>query len=260
MSRSNHNNVISFVAHGAANVEIHRHHCYQIVASVRGTFRCSLSNVDHPASRGFVINQNVPHSCQAPDASVLVYFVDAESYCGWQLRELLAENDAVDFASLLSESELTRMNESGYEQMTASDLRVVSDKLFELILSIHSLPNEPEIDSRVVAAMKFIDEALPESINLERVSDVMHLSVDRSRHLFAQQTGTPFSQYVLWKRIRRVIASVLNDQRDLTTASLAEGFADQAHFCRTFTRMFGMSPKSHLKNSRFVQFLNPRTW
>jgi len=81
---------------------------------------------------------------------------------------------------------------------------------------------------------------------------LIHLSPERARHLFARETGVPFSQYVLWKRVRKVIALVVRDGSTLGEAALAAGFADQAHFNRIFKRMFGISPKTHLKNSRSV--------
>ncbi|MGI8555755.1 MAG: hypothetical protein ACR2LT_05315 [Pyrinomonadaceae bacterium] len=34
--------VISFAAHNAKNVEVHRHHCFQIVAAVKGDFACTI--------------------------------------------------------------------------------------------------------------------------------------------------------------------------------------------------------------------------
>jgi AraC-like DNA-binding protein len=43
----------------------------------------------------------------------------------------------------------------------------------------------------------------------------------------------------------------------MSTASIQNGFTDQAHFTRLFRRTFGVSAKDLLKNSRYVQFLTP---
>ena len=67
----------------------------------------------------------------------------------------------------------------------------------------------------------------------------------------------PFSQYILWKRIKQVIFQVLQNGVPMATAAVQNGFTDQAHFARLFRRTFGVSAKQLLKNSRYVQFLTP---
>ena len=129
--------------------------------------------------------------------------------------------------------------------------------IFSTILPTPFQQSESLSDERVTKAVNFIETNLAESLNLEDIADLMFLSTERARHLFAQKTGSPFSQYILWKRIKQVIIASLQDNLSLTEAALNSGFADQSHFTRTFKKTFGMSPKTHLKNSRFVQFLNP---
>lgn len=250
-------NVISFVAHNAARVEVHRHHCFQIVAAIKGDFGCTIGGNSYSRRKGFIVNQNITHSCQAENASVIVYFIDAESYHGWQLKELLAGEKFLDIEQFFSESELNRFCAEGNQDLPKAKLKNLADEVFHCVLPENVSLNENLTDERIVKTLDFIDANLSESIRLEQIADLIFLSPERTRHLFAQQTGSPFSQYVLWKRIKQVIISVLQNEQTLTEAALEFGFADQAHFCRIFKRMFGMSPKTHLKNSRFVQFLNP---
>ncbi len=158
-------NIISFVAHGA-KVEVHRHHCFQILLSINSTFDCTIGGLAYKDKTGFLINQDIPHSCSAQAASVFIYFIDAESYYGWLLREMLAGENFIDL-----EAFFTR-----------------------------------------------------------------------------QQCETYFTNVL-----------IVRDHVSLTNAALESGFADQAHFCRTFKRMFGINAKTLLKNSRYVQFLNPLT-
>lgn len=250
-------NIISFVAHNAARVEVHRHHCFQIVAAVKGDFACTIVGNYFPSKKGFIVNQNVTHSCQAENASVIVYFIDAESYQGWQLKELLAGEKFLDAERFFFESESKRFCADGNERFPKTELRNLANEIFQCLLPANVSPNENLNDERIVKCLDFIDENLSESIRLEQIADLIFLSPERARHIFAQQTGSPFSQYVLWKRIKQVIISVLQNEQSLTEAAFRFGFSDQAHFCRVFKRVFGMSPKTHLKNSRFVQFLNP---
>lgn len=250
-------NIISFVAHNAARVEVHRHHCFQIVASIKGSFACTIDGKSYQRKIGFIINQSVVHSCQAQGASVIVYFIDAESYYGWQLREMLAGKPFLDIEDFFAEGETARICANGNERLPKFELKKIADEIFETVLPQPNKPDRHFLDGRIGKALKFIETNLRESIRLEDVADQMFLSPERARHLFVQATGSPFSQFLLWKRIKAVIIASLTQGLSLTEAALKCGFSDQAHFCRVFKRTFGMSPKTHLKNSRFVQFLNP---
>jgi AraC family transcriptional regulator len=54
------------------------------------------------------------------------------------------------------------------------------------------------------------------------------------------ETGIRFRPYVLWLRLEIAVASYAAGN-SLTEASYAGGFADSAHFSRTFKRMFGVA-------------------
>ncbi len=64
--------------------------------------------------------------------------------------------------------------------------------------------------------------------------------------------GIPIRRYVLWERLLLAIQQ-LTGGVTLTEAAHWAGFSDSAHFSRTFTRMFGLSPSLLTKNSQFVQ-------
>ena len=70
-------------------------------------------------------------------------------------------------------------------------------------------------------------------------SEGVFLSPSRLRHLFVEQTGLAFKTYVLWLRLQRALRAYA-DGANLTEAAHAAGFADSAHFSRTFKRTFGL--------------------
>jgi AraC-like DNA-binding protein len=71
----------------------------------------------------------------------------------------------------------------------------------------------------------------------------VHLSPDRFRHLFMKETGVGFRAYLLWQRLDCSLTAYVDGQT-LTEAAQTGGFADSAHFSRTFRRMFGIAPAS----------------
>jgi len=74
---------------------------------------------------------------------------------------------------------------------------------------------------------------------MSEIAEAVHLSAERFRHLFLQETGIRFRPYVLWLRLELAVAAYAAGH-NLTEASHAGGFADSAHFSRTFRRMFGV--------------------
>jgi len=54
-----------------------------------------------------------------------------------------------------------------------------------------------------------------------------------------EQTGLSFRSYLLWLRITKALG-IISEGRTLTEAAHVAGFADSAHFSRTFRRMFGI--------------------
>lgn len=86
-----------------------------------------------------------------------------------------------------------------------------------------------------------------EDLSLGRISAGVGLSPGRFRHLFRDQTGVSYSAYRLWARTRRAVL-MLADQPQLIDVAHAAGFADQAHFSRTFLRTFGLRPSEFAQN------------
>jgi AraC-like DNA-binding protein len=232
--------MISFLARHAM-VDVHYHQCFQVVVSLKRPIDSVIDGTLHQGLCGFFVNQYVPHSCRAEDSPALVYFIDAESYQGWQLKNML---DGRPFLAI-----------DAIPEVTDKDMLRFSEDLLEGWLpgSTWSRP----IDERIVAALAYIDGRLDEPLALEEVAGKVYLSAERLRHLFVQEMGVAFSQWVLWKRIKNVIFQVLQKEAPMSAASVQSGFTDQAHFARIFRRTFGVSAKEMLKNSRYVQFLSP---
>jgi AraC-like DNA-binding protein len=82
-----------------------------------------------------------------------------------------------------------------------------------------------------------------EAARLGEAARSAHLSPERFRHLFVEQTGMRFRPYVLWLRLERALEAYAAGA-SLTDAAQAGGFADSAHLSRTFRRMFGVAPAS----------------
>lgn len=99
----------------------------------------------------------------------------------------------------------------------------------------------PRLDKRVDSAMRWL--ASDPAVSVQAVADQQRMSATRLRHLVQQATGFPLRAHRLWHRTLRAIELQLQG-RSLATAASEAGFADQAHFTRSFTRFFGRTPSS----------------
>lgn len=76
---------------------------------------------------------------------------------------------------------------------------------------------------------------------IEELAKSCNVSVSRFIHLFSEQMNMPFKSYYLWLKLRRALLEIKSGN-DVTEASYNAGFADSAHFSRTFRHTFGFSP------------------
>ena len=250
------NNIISFVARHAS-VEVHYHQCFQLVVSLHIPFNCIIDGKGHQQLNGFLINQNITHSCDAGATEVLIYFIDAESWLGWHLKEILGGQAFVPIDTLLTEQDLKEIAAQYRQATTLPGLQQTGEDLLGKIIPSRQESLNRNIDERIVKAIDYIDLNLDNPLALEHIAKQVFLSAERLRHLFAQETGIPFSQYILWKRIKGVLIQVIKGKYSMASAAIQNGFTDQPHFTRLFKRTFGVSAGNMLKNSRFVQFLTP---
>ena len=240
-----------------AIVDVHYHQCFQIVISLDAPFNSTIDGNNYSQLTGFLLNQGITHSCDSRATEVLVYFIDADSYQGWQFREMLSGNAFVRIEQLLTAEELDHAAGDYRRTKAAPDLRAAALTLMDMLLPSPAAPLPRPVDARLTTALAYIDANLDDPLALEDLAAQVFLSTERLRHLFASETGIPFSQYVLWRRIKGVLSQVVEEGASMATAAIHYGFTDQAHFARLFKRTFGVSATQLLKNSRFIQFVSP---
>jgi AraC family transcriptional regulator len=123
--------------------------------------------------------------------------------------------------------------EASYEGVKAVCMQLIQD----LSGTVHREPT----DARVLAAIEYIRQRVDQPVSLEEVAGAAHLSPERFRHLFVEETGMPLRTYLLWRRLLHVW-TLLMDGQTLSAAAHAAGFADSAHLSRTARTMFGLPP------------------
>lgn len=83
---------------------------------------------------------------------------------------------------------------------------------------------------------------LADDIQLQTVSDLVNLSRSYFSRAFKTSTGLAPHQWLLQARIAKAKQLLLDADLPLAQIAIDIGFADQAHFTRTFRRAVGQSP------------------
>ncbi|MBB3020382.1 AraC-like DNA-binding protein [Microvirga lupini] len=225
---------------GQPSTRLHAHHAIQITLSAGGRFaiRTEDGRTDGPA---VIIGSNVPHAFE-PEGKVALLFVEPESRAGQALtgrfagapvtrREAPCLGDAQDrLASLWTEPR--------------PDNEIVETLGRQIVESIvgESLPPST-LDPRIARTLDWLTPRIGEGVGLAEASAIACLSDSRFSHLFAAEVGLPFRSYLLWRRLMLAVERI-SAGSSLTAAAHDAGFADSAHFSRTFHRMFGVPAAS----------------
>jgi AraC family transcriptional regulator len=229
---------------GEQPTEVHSHHAVQISLALSGDGILLRGNEGAwNTYRAAIVAANAEHAFDGGGHFIANVFVEPESREGQLLQQrcIGAGIQAVPDGALASEATALF---TAY-QSTASNpvLTAAARAVIARLAATTDMP-QTTLDPRIKRALELIRaRILDESIPLADVADAAHLSPDRFRHLFLAETGIRFRPYVLWLRIEIALAAYAAHS-NLTDAAQAGGFADSAHFSRSFKSMFGISPSA----------------
>ncbi len=111
---------------------------------------------------------------------------------------------------------------------------------------LDGVANAPESNSGLVReCIRFMHDNLSAKLSVPGIAARVHLSPSRLSHLFKAETGVSVMDYLVRARLdeaKRLLASPHS-----AVARVAEqvGFADPAHFSRSFKRAEGISPSAY---------------
>jgi AraC family transcriptional regulator len=217
--------------------DFHAHHAIQIALTLDGAFDLHVgdSRVSGPAA---AVAADVRHAFE-PTGAIALLFVEPESAAGRAIStQLLADAPAAALPVHLLGDAPDRLLQ--VFRAPDADTRALRDTGLAMIRQIAGEAAAPALDHRVQATIAWAAERLDRRLGVSEAARHVGLSVDRMSHLFVEQTGLPFRTYLLWLRLTKAVESMAAGA-SLTEAAHEAGFADSAHFSRTFRRMFGVA-------------------
>ena len=234
-----------------ADLRPHAHHAIQVTFQLKGWFEIDVGG-EKLAGPVAAVGPDTCHSFRASGAMAFL-FIAPESSTGIAIRNLLFDDQPwtnIARGSLAASLEALR---SSFENSGSDEeLRRVGQAILDT--ARRTAPSKMT-DPRVLAMIDYARQNLDGRVSLPAAAGRAALSPSRARHLFVAQTGLPFKTYVLWLRIELAVALYAAGS-SLTEAAHEAGFADSAHFSRTFKKTFGLAAAGlRLQQERETQML-----
>lgn len=214
---------------------MHRHHAYQLTFTLGGHFFLHFDGESTGGPVG-VVPPDVPHAFEAY-GQIAHLFIEPESRAGRSLEKILGDGSELS-DKLVKDWGVPGMIKQAFDAVDDPNaaLRDVGIRICE---QISGQVRAAEPDRRVRVMLAWASDNLDSTIGMAEAASHAGLSASRASHLFVEETGIPFRQFVLWLRLTRAVQAYATG-RSLTTAAHEAGFADSAHLSRTFRRMFGL--------------------
>jgi AraC-like DNA-binding protein len=238
---------------GFDEADEHAHHAVQVTIALDGRFEVETAR-SRRSALAVAVAPDAPHRFRS-QGLIGFLFVAPEGRLGRALAERwFGKDDLAEVGAGLPEGLLDRLRPALDQGMADSELTDIGRALAEGLAGGGAPARLP--DARIRAVIAAARERPDSPPTLAEAAALAGLSPGRLRHLFVEETGLPLKSYWLWQRLGRAVDGY-GRGASLTEAAHDAGFADSAHFSRTFRRTFGAPATALRRTSPSVQ--SPRS-
>ena len=104
-----------------------------------------------------------------------------------------------------------------------------------------------KVDSSFLRCKEFIDNHFTETISIEQLSQIAHMSVSGFSHNFKKFLGIAPLQYLTRLRIGLSQKMLISTDKSIADVATAVGYDNISHFNNQFKKFVGTSPKNYRK-------------
>jgi ligand-binding sensor protein/AraC-like DNA-binding protein len=162
-----------------------------------------------------------------------------ESLVGYLVeREIRHKNDTQTYQWLL------RMNEIGGPDGTELQELRPPEPVKE------KLPGQMELSksSPVYPAVAYIHSHLGESVSMNAMANLCHLSPSYFSRLFRREVGEGFTDYIGRRKVQQAKWELRNTSKSISQISMELGYMNTSYFINLFKRFEGITPLSYRQN------------
>lgn len=128
---------------------------------------------------------------------------------------------------------------------SVSEAEALNDEMgLEFASRMKKLHENPPVSPAVRKAANYISDHLGGKLTAERIAAEIGYNRSYLSALFKRETGTSITDHILAKRIETA-SSMIRNGVPLSQIAQSLGFSSQSHFCASFRRRMGMSPKEY---------------
>lgn len=193
-----------------------------------------------------LIGPDCPHALDGAGAPLALLYLLPESAEGLRLaRAPRVVEDLPEAPARRMRQPLRRCLDQG------ADLAELDGLAGELVASLRPAGARPALDRRIARVLELLGGHPETPAPLAATAARVGLSPGRLTHLFHEEMGVSLKRYRLWRRLRRAFERMAAAP-SMTAVAHEIGFADAAHFSRTFRRMMGVSPSQLARHSTII--------
>ncbi len=264
----------------SANDPMHWHDYYEIALCLEGSGRFLFGRRSYPAEAGdvFLIDDAEPHvavtdppgrmrllltlfrpeliaapGCRSFDTDYLSPFRSGGRPFANRLPA--GEAAASEIRPILLELKAIWDRENPVDRhLLDANLRRALAFLVPHARAAESAPEEsaPPVDphEQVRPVLSYVEQHFRESLTLEQVSEHVHVSASRVRHLFKEVTSVGFKEYVTNLRLTEAKRLLLTSDTCVQEVASAVGYTNLSQFYKVFQRYSSMSPADYRRYYR----------
>ncbi|MFB5649607.1 helix-turn-helix domain-containing protein [Leptospira wolffii] len=231
----------------AMQTDFHEHYAASLAISLEKTI-CIETEKSKEEYKVALVGPNTYHRTVSPGIKMAVLLIDPETHEYGSISDFGKSGEVrrLDIAPFLPLME--KLWDLYYGNINDSDAWDLQMEMLRCVFPFEKL--KKTVDERILKIARKIRTELPDSIRMKEIGKDFSISEDRLIRLFKENLGIPLRRYLLWVRTWEA-CRLLTEGISLTEAAHAAGFADSAHFTRTFKENFGFVPSSffgHLKS------------
>jgi len=214
----------------ASAVRTHASQAYKLVIGVDTDVEVHVDG-ECARARAILVAPNVVHSMRARGVAVACFAEPGAMHVPYR-----ADDTRIVIPSSAIAASL-RSLATGVVRGRAVDDSSAAAEAYGLL----RLEGPSRVDRRVEQALVAV--AADPDASFDRIALAQRLSSTRLRHLVRESTGLSLRRHRLWHRTLAATEHVVQGAM-LTQAAADAGFADLAHFTRSFAGFFGRTPSS----------------
>ncbi|TAH64455.1 MAG: AraC family transcriptional regulator [Anaerolineaceae bacterium] len=193
------------------------------------------------------VNSNFLHKHDSPDGNLLKCFDIASNEKRNMLRlspDILRQGKYI-LSQLREECEVSNFGNQVLKNSLFLQFIVYLNRLYLEPASTEHKANG-DYDESIEVVINYINENICEDLPIEGLASRFYMSKYHLMHKFKSQTGYTIHNYIVQKRLM-LSNTLIKSGKPITEVCAECGFGDYSSFVRAFKRMYGLSPKKHMK-------------